>query len=279
MAESTFDPDVFNAFEHHGWETTNIDAYQEVFGPITSLAIDPLLDAASVRRGSRVLDVATGPGYVAARATERGAVVTAIDLSEQMLEIAVARNPAAKILKGDAEDIPLPDASFNAVVANFCILHLGRPERAASEFARVLQAGGSLARTGWNAPEQNPLMAVVTESVRAGGALPSSLPSGPDFYRFASDSEFSGLLSGAGLQKIRVQTLHFKHTVPSTDHLWRGFAEGGVRNRALLMLQSEAVRRQIRSEFDRRLAAFKTSKGYEVPLSVKLASGAKPENR
>ncbi|HEX4801894.1 MAG TPA: hypothetical protein VFV14_00165, partial [Myxococcaceae bacterium] len=77
MSESTFDPDVFNAFEHHGWETTNIDVYQEVFGPITSRAIDPLLDAAFVRRGSRVLDVATGPGYVAARATERGAVVTA----------------------------------------------------------------------------------------------------------------------------------------------------------------------------------------------------------
>ncbi len=79
------------------------------------------------------------------------------------------------------------------------------------------------------------------------------------------------------MHRIQVQTLHFKHTVPSTDHLWRGFAEGSVRNRGLLMLQSDGVRRRIRGEFDRRLATFQTSKGYEVPLSVKLASGAKPE--
>ena len=51
MIETVFDADAFNAFEHHGWETNSTDAYQEVFGPITSLAVDELLDAASYIRG------------------------------------------------------------------------------------------------------------------------------------------------------------------------------------------------------------------------------------
>jgi SAM-dependent methyltransferase len=276
MTDSAFDAEAFNAFEHQGWETNSTDAYQEVFGPITSRVIDDILDAASVRRWSRVLDVATGPGYVAVRAAERGATVTGVDLSEQMLAIATARHPGIEILKADAEDLPFPEASFSAVVANFCILHVGRPERAASGFARVLRPAGSAALTSWNFPDQCPMFGVILEAIRAAGAVqPPSLPPGPDFFRFASDSALSALLTGAGLQKVRVRTLNFKHLIPSADHLWRGFAEGGVRNRALLMLQSEDVRRRIRSEFDQRLKPFQTRKGYKLPVSVKLASGVK----
>jgi ubiquinone/menaquinone biosynthesis C-methylase UbiE len=51
--------------------------------------------------------------------------------------------------KGNAEVLPFADESFDAVVGNFVTLHLGRPERAAAEFARVLGAGGRLALTVW----------------------------------------------------------------------------------------------------------------------------------
>lgn len=49
------------------------EAETTFFGQITQRFVDPLLDAAGVRPGARVLDVASGPGYVTARAAERGA--------------------------------------------------------------------------------------------------------------------------------------------------------------------------------------------------------------
>src|SRR5712664_3422450 len=212
MSESTYDPDAFNAFERHGWETNSTDAYQEVFGPITSRVIDDLLDGASVRRWSRVLDVGTGPGYVAVRAAERSASVTGVDLSEQMLAIASARHPGMDMVKGDAESLPFPEASFSAVVGNFCILHIGRPERAAASIARVLRPGGAVALTAWNTPDKCPMFGAILEAVRAAGVpQPPSLPPGPDFFRFASESEFSALLLGAGLQQVRVRTVNFNH--------------------------------------------------------------------
>jgi len=90
MADSIFDAEAFNTFEHRGWETNNLDAYQEVFGPMTSLGVDALLDAAKVRRGTRLLDVATGPGYVAGRAAERGAKVGQARFSREACSLKAA---------------------------------------------------------------------------------------------------------------------------------------------------------------------------------------------
>src|SRR5262245_44273640 len=68
----TADPSAFHAFERAGWESIP-GAYHDGFGTLTVQAIGPLLDAAGVGFGISVLDVATGPGYVAAAAARRGA--------------------------------------------------------------------------------------------------------------------------------------------------------------------------------------------------------------
>src|SRR4051794_37044151 len=92
MGEPRVDADAFNAFEAAGWEE-RVSGYEDFFGPITTRLVGPLLDAAKVDRGARVLDVASGPGYVAAAAAERGASVTGVDLSEGMLSLARRLHP------------------------------------------------------------------------------------------------------------------------------------------------------------------------------------------
>ena len=74
VANPPVDPDAFDAFEAAGWEEKAV-AYERFFDEITDRVVGPLLAAASVGVGARVLDVATGPGWVAARAAERGASV------------------------------------------------------------------------------------------------------------------------------------------------------------------------------------------------------------
>src|SRR5260221_10308313 len=82
--DQTTDPDAFRDFERAGW-TSNVSEYEAAFARITSQAIGPLLDAVDLRHGARMLDVATGPGYVAAAAAERGVRAVGVDFSAPMV--------------------------------------------------------------------------------------------------------------------------------------------------------------------------------------------------
>src|SRR3954468_19098430 len=86
-------PDTsFRDFEHQGWSAQEVAAgYHDYLSPVTTQAIRALLDAARVGRGTRLLDVATGAGYAAAAAAERGAVVVGVDFSATQLALAQRR--------------------------------------------------------------------------------------------------------------------------------------------------------------------------------------------
>jgi SAM-dependent methyltransferase len=276
MTDPTVDADAFNAFETAGWER-QVAGYEDFFGPITTRLVPSLLDAAAVRRGSRVLDVAAGPGYVAAGAAERGASVIGVDVSEGMLALARRLHPDIDFRHGDAEALPFADTSFDAVVANFLMLHVGRPERATGEFARVLAPGGLLALTVWDVPEQARFLGVLVEAVaEAGAPPPPDIPAGPPIFRFADDDEFAGLLRGRGLEEVDVQTVSFSHHEPSADALWRGLLGGTVRLSALIRGQTGAMEQQIRAAFDRIVERYRVGAALELPVSVKLASGRRP---
>ena len=275
MSDSTVDADAFNAFEAAGWDkqSTGYDAF---FGPITTRVAGPLLDAAAVERGARVLDVASGPGYVAARAAERGAAVLGVDVAESMIALARELHPELEFLHGDAEALPFPDAAFEAVVANFLLLHLGRPERAVAEFARVLAPGGRVALTVWDLPERARVIGVLVDALaEAGAAPPPELPVGPPFFRFSDEEEFARLLRGQGLQDVEVQTVAFPHHEADADALWSGLLGGTVRTAALVAGQTEETQRRTREAFDRIVAAYEAGGRLELPVSVKLASGRK----
>ncbi|MBL9016354.1 MAG: methyltransferase domain-containing protein [Myxococcales bacterium] len=268
--------EAFDAFERAAWDSNDASAYEALFGPITSQVVEPLLDAVRAGRGSRVLDVATGPGYVAGRAAARGATVTGLDRSAQMLAIARARHPAVTFVEGNAEALDFPAASFDAAVASFCLLHLASPERAAAELARVVVPGGRVAVTVWNTPDRARLMGVVPESARAAGAIePADLPAGPAFFRFADDAEMRRLLTGAGLHDAEVLTIEWRTWIPSLEHLWRGFADGTARTRALLAAQPADVQARIRGELAHALEPYREGDAYSVPVSVKLGAATR----
>lgn len=267
--------EAFDDFERTSWATNDAGAYQQLFGPITSHVIDALLGAVRAGPGTRLLDVATGPGYVAARAAMIGATVTGLDRSPQMLALARAAHPTLDLVEGNAEELGLPDASFDAAVASFVLLHLEHPERCAAELARVLVPGGRVAATVWNTPDRARLFGVVLEAARAAGAVPPALPPGPEFLRFADDAEMTGLLAGAGFRDVTVQTIEWRARVPSAELLWHGFANGTARTRALLISQPPEVQAAIRAELARGLEPYREGTGYAIPVSVKLGAGTR----
>jgi SAM-dependent methyltransferase len=269
------DPDGFNAFEAAGW-ARQAGTYGAFVGLVTERLAEPLLDAAAVRAGSRVLDVATGPGYVASRAAERGAEVVAVDIAVEMLQLARAREPGVDFRRGDAQDLPFEDGSFDVVVCNFGLLHLGRPERATSEFARVLEPRGRVALTVWDEPSRNRWLGIMLDAVaQVGAEPPADLPVGPPIFRFADEAEFTAVLEGAGLGEVRVDTVQFDFELRAADDFWDGYLGGTVRTAPVLQAQTDEVKRQIRVVFDELVEEYRTDEGYEVPISVKLASGRK----
>ena len=270
------DADSFNAFEAEGWEQ-QAGGYERLFGRITARLVEPLLQAAQVGPADRVLDLATGPGYVAAAAAWRVASVVGVDVAAAMVALARERHPELEFQQADAHALPFADASFDALVGNFLVLHLGRPEQAAKEFARVLAPAGRLALTAWDVPEEARFLGVFLDAVAAAGATaPAALPQGPDFFRFSRNEELEALLGGAGLEDIEVETIAFVYPAATTDQLWDGLLSGSVRTAALIVRQTPDTQRRIRAEFDGLVAQYVVGDGLEIPVSVKLAVARKP---
>ena len=276
MGQAEIDPDAFNAFEASGWEE-KAAGYDRFFASITGLLVEPLLDAAAVGAGTRMLDLATGPGYVAARAAERDASVVGVDVAGAMIALAGRLHPGLDLRQADVHQLPFEVGSFDAVVGNFLVLHLGRPDQAVSGFVRVLRPGGRLALTVWDVPERARFLGVFLDAIaEAGATAPEDLPTGPDFFRFSDDEEFDALLRDHGLEHRTVTTIAFTHRVASADELWEGLLGGTVRTSALIERQPDDARRRIRDSFDRLVREYEREDVLELPVSAKLASGRKP---
>lgn len=119
-----------------------------MFASTIVIVSERLCEAVDVRAGQKVLDVATGSGNTAIAAARRGCEVTGIDFVPALLErgrerAAVERLPVT-FLEGDAERLPFPDDSFDAVLSTFGVMFAPDQERAASELLRVCRPGGKI---------------------------------------------------------------------------------------------------------------------------------------
>jgi SAM-dependent methyltransferase len=269
------DPAPFHHFEHAGWQRASAH-YADTFGVLTAQSTEPLLDAAGVASGTRLLDVASGPGYVAAAAAARSAEVIGLDFSTLMLEEARRRYPDVIFQEGDAEALPFDGGRFEAVVMNFGLLHLARPDAAIHEAWRVLESGGRYAFTVWARPEEAVGFGVVLRAMTKYGTLNVGLPDGPPFFRFSDADECRRALSGAGFAAIDVRTLPLVWHLPSGDALFEAALYGGVRTSAALQAQTPEALAAIRGAVRTELQLFAKADGIAVPMPVVLASAMKP---
>jgi SAM-dependent methyltransferase len=117
------------------------------------LIAERLADAADLAAGTTVLDVATGSGNAALAAARLGCQVTGIDYVPELLQRGRARAAAeglqVELLEGDAERLPFPDASFDAVLSCLGVMFTPDQERAAAELLRVCRPGGTIALANW----------------------------------------------------------------------------------------------------------------------------------
>ena len=136
------------------------EIYEEFFVPALFQQWAPIVaDAAGIKAGHRVLDVACGTGVLAREAAGRvaaGGSITGLDRNEGMLAMARRIAPAVEWKAGHAEQLPFPDAGFDAVVSQFGLMFFDDRAQALREMRRVLKPGGRLAVAVWDRLENSP---------------------------------------------------------------------------------------------------------------------------
>jgi SAM-dependent methyltransferase len=267
-------PYAFRDFEHAGWERAAA-FYIDAFGALTAQTAPAMLDAVRAAPGARLLDVASGPGFVAAAAAARGAIVTGLDFAAAMVDEARRRHPAIPFREGDAEALPFRDASFDAVVMNFGMLHLARPDAAIAEACRVLQPGGRYAFTVWAGPDKAVGFGMALRAIERYGRTNVPLPEGPPFFRFSDLAATRLTLEQAGFADVEVQELPLIWRVTSADEVFEALSRGGVRTAAVLRAQTPDALAAIRDAVRRGVEAYARDGGFEVPMPAVIAAGVR----
>jgi ubiquinone/menaquinone biosynthesis C-methylase UbiE len=267
--------DRFHNLELDGWRRL-AGGYAGSFEPLVTQAIDPLLDAAGISRGTRVLDLCCGPGYVAAAAKRRGAEPIGIDFAPEMIALAKARWSGIPFQEGDAEALELPERSFDAVVLNFGLLHLARPELAMSHIASVLKPGGKVAFTTWAPPAESTGHRIMLQAINEHGKADVGLPAGPPLFRFADPQETRSLFAGAGLVDVAIRKLPHHLDLSGPDGLFDFFVAGAVRISVLLARQSPDAYAHIRQAVREASAGYERDGKFSIPMASVLASARRP---
>jgi SAM-dependent methyltransferase len=149
MTAPTLDLAAVKARQQVTWASGDFAEIATLIVPVA----ERLADAADLRAGSSVLDVACGSGNAALAAARLGCVVTGVDyvpaLLERGRERAVAERLEIDLRHGDAEEIPFPAGSFDATLSVFGSMFAPDHGRAAAELLRVTRPGGTIALASW----------------------------------------------------------------------------------------------------------------------------------
>jgi len=178
-------------------------------------------DAARIRPGDRVLDVACGTGVLTREAATRaspGGMVTGLDLAPGMLEVAARLSPDIAWQQGSADALPFPEQSFDAVVSQFGLMFFPDPARALREMMRVLVPGGRLAVAVWGSLADTPVYRAEVElAKRHAGANVAEALAAP--FVMGEGTRLADAFRAAGLSDARIERRQGRGRFPSIRSL------------------------------------------------------------
>ena len=211
----------FTEFKQRAAAVWSAGAFEEIADSIADVH-EALVDALAPQPGEEFLDVGCGAGHVAELAAQTGAHVTGIDLSPRLVDVAMARAAAGGFhihySVGDAENLDVPDASFDVVSSCFGMIFAPDHAAAASELARVTRAGGRMGFSAWT-PDGS-----VGDMFKFFGQYQPPPPEGAGSpLQWGTDEHVQQLLDGAFDLTIERRMSHLEND--SLDDFWELFSQ------------------------------------------------------
>jgi SAM-dependent methyltransferase len=211
------------------------------------------LDLLGVGAGDRVLEVGCGSGVFLRAAADRGALVTGVDASERLLDLARGRAPEAELRLGDLQALPFRDDSFDVVAGFNAFFFAADMVAALREAGRVARPRGSVVIQVWGRHGTCDLDAI-KPIVRP--YFPDYDPSVPPPPDLAEPGTLEGLAALAGLEPAETFDVSWAYVYADEDALTRSLlSAGGVGDAA------GARERELRRALIDVLAPFRTEAG------------------
>jgi SAM-dependent methyltransferase len=226
------------------------DAYDRFMGRYSQSLAPAFADFAGVEAGQRVVDVGCGTGVLTEELARRlGADHVAGADPSPMLQACAERVPGAELEQASAEQLPWPDDSFDAALAQLVVHFMDDPARGVDEMARVTRAGGVVAACTWDfAGGGMKLLGTFWQSVRA---LDPDAES--ESRTFGDRGELDSTWRERGLQGVETKPMVVASDYADFDELWSSFSRGvGPAGQYLLSLPPER-REAIRAEYFARI--------------------------
>ncbi|MEN8040010.1 MAG: class I SAM-dependent methyltransferase [Actinomycetota bacterium] len=199
---------------------------------------DAMLDATGTTVGTRILDAGCGGGGACVIAVDRDAVVSGLDASEPLVELARDRVPQGDFHVGDLEMLPFADSSFDVAIAASSIQYAEDRMAALRELSRVTVTDGQVAVGLWSTPDKVEYR-VVFAAVR--DALPEPPPgSGP--FGLSEPGILEGLIESAGMNVLAAGEADCPFAYPDLETFWRANVAAGPLQRAIEIVGEEDLK-------------------------------------
>ncbi|MGH3734169.1 MAG: class I SAM-dependent methyltransferase [Micromonosporaceae bacterium] len=242
------------------------EAYEATFVPaLFAEWAGQMLDAADVRPGQRVLDVACGTGVVARGAADRVGPtggVTGLDLNPAMLEVARRIRPELDWRQGDVAALPYGPASYDRVLCQSSMMFFREPVAALRELGRVAKPDGLVAvQVPGRMESSDGYLRLLDVVARHAGTEATELLRG--YFMYGDTDQLRGMFRDAGLRVRDVVTRMAAVRRPTIDE----FVTTEVSSTPLIERLTEQQLAQIVADSRTALAGYaSTGQGVAIPI-------------
>jgi SAM-dependent methyltransferase len=255
-------------------------------GAFTRGATEAILEAARLRPGMRVLDLASGVGDPAlsiAQEVASSGRVTATDLGPGMMSLAeeLARKKGLSNIEfreASAEALPFADESYDVLICRFGIMFFPDLPKALRECLRVLKPGGRAAFVAWGKKEQpffTTTAGIVLKHVPVPPPPPD--PEGPSLFMFGERDRLRRALQVAGFSHVHEEDRIIAGRWPlSIEEYWEQFTEVAAPFRPLIEQLTPEKMAEAKVEIFAALKKFWDGKELNMPLEIVMGTGTRP---
>ena len=252
-----------------GWR-----ANDEIIVGFTRDVSEEMIRRAEIRKGMRVLDLASGTGEPSISIAERvapGGSVLGIDLAEPMLEFAREKAAGRNVRNiefrvSDVESAALPPSTFDAATMRFGLMFVPDPVAALRHVHAALRPGAKVAVAVWGPPPDNPFLRLPLDVLQRHLEVPKPPPGSPGLFSFGDRYRLPSVMKSAGFaspetSEVRVRVSAFR----TGEEYWKFTRSVAGPITKLYESLTPPVRSQVDSEIAAEAENYATGAGLSLP--------------